>query len=105
MTYKKVEKQLLHIDALASVCEMFVSGSKKNGGYGCKSKSKDKQMPGCCYAFDCPLAYEADIEDLKDFDPILYDQYKNDEYGIHDWVVQYRELIKKSTGKVRYDRK
>lgn len=86
--YKTIKPVLEHIDNLAQSCGMFTT---KNGTYGCKSKWNHKQEPGCCYAFDCPLASVADLEDLKNHDAILYEQYKNGD-EITDWVVQYRKI-------------
>ena len=92
MGYKGVEKRLVSIYDLVQECGLFFSG-EENGGYGCKSKSQDKGYPGCCYAFDCPLAYEADKEDLKKYGK-GFDYYEEGE-----WVVQYRECSGKESGK------
>ncbi len=35
---------------------------------------------GRCFSFSCPIATEADLEDLKKFDSYLYDEWKNEEY-------------------------
>lgn len=96
MAYKRVKKYLETIDELTGYCGLFVPGSPNNGGYGCKSKSKRKQLRGCCYSFDCPLATEADLEDLKELNPILYDQYKDDDGDIEcgGWVVVHSEITK-----------
>jgi hypothetical protein len=67
------------------------------GGSCCSSKSKDKQEPGCCYSWDCPLAHSANIEDLKEHDPILYEEYKDTvgaEEECGDWLIQYRECVR-----------
>ena len=88
MGYRNVKRVLISIYELSEDCGLFFSGNENNG-YGCKSKSKDKAYPGCCYAFDCPLAFEADIEDLKKYDAGMYEEYKNS--SVKDWVVQYRE--------------
>jgi len=96
MAYKRVKKYLETIDELTEYCGLFVRGSKNNGGYGCKSKSKRKQEPGCCYSFDCPLVTEADLEDLEQSSPILYEQYKDDEHNVESsgWVIVHSEIIK-----------
>ncbi len=93
MAYVKMPHQLIHIDSLAQECGLFTSKTNQNGGYGCKSRSKEKQEPGCCYVFDCPLAHPADIEDLREYDNDLYEQYKNGD-EITDWVIQHSELPK-----------
>jgi hypothetical protein len=91
MAYKKIERQLVSINDLCGICGLFTNQTDKNGGYGCKSKSKDKQELGCCYAWDCPLAYVADLEDFKKYNKDLYNEYTEDENC--DWVVQYREIL------------
>lgn len=101
MSYKVIEPVLTTIDDLSTECGLFHTGPNvKNGGYGCASRSKDKQEPGCCFAFDCPLAHQADLEDLKKHDDVLYEQYKDEpgaDESCGDWVVQYRKCAVKST--------
>lgn len=46
MAYKKIKPVLIDIDDLANKCGLFVVASELNGGYGCKSKSKEKQEDG-----------------------------------------------------------
>ncbi|OMG52509.1 hypothetical protein BJN45_14550 [Azonexus hydrophilus] len=53
-----------------------------NNGYGCRSKSKDKEHPGCCYISDCPLGYEMDADDPQ----------WDDCYSPGYWVLQVREI-------------
>ena len=36
---------------------------------------------GRCYSFSCPLANECDLEDLKNHDTSLYENWKDEEYG------------------------
>ena len=88
---------MVHIDNLMQDCGLFNGNTDLNNGYGCKSKSKDKQEPGACFAFDCPLAWEADLEDMKKYDQHLYDEYKEETYDPIDvgagWVVQFREVV------------
>lgn len=98
MGYRNIEPVLLSIFSLAKECGLFFSG-EENGGYCCNSRSKTKSDPGCCYAFDCPLASEANLEDLKKHDEGLYKEYKEhydknnipDHISTGEWVVQYRE--------------
>ena len=63
MAYKRITDRLIDINVLAEECGLFFIADI-NGGYGCRSRSKNKQMPGACYAFDCPLAVEADEQDI-----------------------------------------
>lgn len=46
---------------------------------------------GKCYSFACPIAYPAHIDDLKELDNYLYEEYKNDtdsEGNIEsDWMI------------------
>lgn len=41
--------------------------------FGCK-------LQGKCYSFSCPLANQCDLEDLKEYAPDLYDDWKYEEY-------------------------
>ena len=63
MEYRNIEPQAIYIDTLTAECGLFTSKTDLNNGYGCRSKSKDKEHPGCCYTFDCPLGYEMVDED------------------------------------------
>ena len=87
--YKKITPCLIHIDDLARHCGLFCD-SELNNGYGCNSKSKEKAEPGQCFAWDCPIAYEADKKDFKKFDAVLYAEYKDNDQD-SGWVVQYRQ--------------
>lgn len=62
--YKKIEPVLTNIDELAKNCGLFVYSENLNGGYGCRSKSKEKDELGCCFDFDCPLACSVDLAEL-----------------------------------------
>lgn len=104
MGYRNLEKPVLrHIDGLTSDCGLFTSATELNNGYGCMSKSKQKTSPGCCYDFDCPLAWTADLEDMKEYgeDDSVYLEWKEhfketghgpEESGA-DYVVQFREVV------------
>ena len=99
MGYRNIKPRLIHIDELLSICGLFHSPDEGegwiNGGHACKSKSKHKQMFGECFSCACPLAWEADLEDFKEHDQHLYEEYKDETYEPADvgagWVVQYRE--------------
>jgi hypothetical protein len=61
--------------------------------FGCK-------IAGRCFSFSCPVAWQADLEDLKEYDQELYEQYKDEEYGPHEigadlMVISDPELISK----------
>ena len=60
MGYRKVTPYRESIFTLSQYCGLFNPDTDLNNGYGCRSTSKDKQEPGCCYAWDCPLASETD---------------------------------------------
>lgn len=96
MSYKNISPVLRTILDLATDCGLFTRDTELNNGYGCLSASKQKSEPGCCFNFDCPLAYTAGLDDLKQYDSDLYEEYK-DEPGSDDecgeWVIQYRECL------------
>lgn len=53
--------------------------------------NQDKRMKkfGCtyagrCFSFSCPLAPEADLQDLKEYDTDLYNEWKDEEYDPSD---------------------
>jgi len=96
--YKALKEPIIiHVNDLAMECGLFTSETELNGGYGCLSKSKQKDEPGKCYAWDCPLGYEADLEDLKNHALDLYDQWKEDEYDPSEaganLVLQTQEIV------------
>ena len=97
MGYKKIEPNLIPIETLIKGCGLFNEDIDSNDGAGCLSKSKNKQHPGRCSTFDCPLAYEANLEDMKEYDKDLYEEYKQEEFDPIEmgagWMVQYREVV------------
>ena len=55
---------------------------------------------GKCYSFSCPLASECNLEDLKEYDQDLYNEWKDADYdpsysGADLMLVTDKELIKK----------
>lgn len=43
-------------------------------------KSIGVDMQGKCYSFSCPVAHEADLQDMKILDKSLYEEFKDEEY-------------------------
>lgn len=101
MGYRNIEPYLEHIDNLAQDCGLFFIG-EENGGHCCKSKSKLKDEEGRCYAFACPLAVEADLEDMKKYDEDVYREWKEheDKTGHSPegsgagYVIVYKEILR-----------
>ncbi len=104
MGYKSIEPVMVHIDTLCQECGLFKPNSELNGGYGCLSRSKEKDEPGKCYDFDCPLAYPASLDDMKKHDSRIHEEWEeymrkfnnenNDPSDVgSDWVVQFRECV------------
>ncbi len=109
MGYRNISEVLIHLDELCRTCSLFTSDIDFNGGYGCKSRSTEKQGEPSCHTFNCPLAYPAHLPDLKRHDPDLYEEHKEDfakqlsegedeenccpssSYG-SNWMVQWREV-------------
>ncbi len=99
--FKKIEPKLLQLDSVSDECGFFCDTDGLNNGYGCSFpddwEGYEKQEPGCCFGFDCPVANEADLDDLKKFDSDLYHEYKDAKYGPiecgSDWMVMYREAV------------
>lgn len=91
-------KKLIHLDDLIKRCGYFGetkyrNGHLKNNGYGCKHRG-NKDEPGKCFAWDCPVAINADYEDLLELDPELAKEYKEEqkEHGFieSEWMVVWR---------------
>lgn len=97
---KEVDEELVHIDDFPNQCGFFTCDTDENGGYGCTFPEKcgdfSKQHPGCCYGWDCPFTFEADLEDLKKHDTYLYKEYKDEEYGPNEsgsgWLIKWCEV-------------
>jgi len=96
MGYRNIKPVLTNIWELSGCCGLFTGDTSLNNGYGCKSRSKEKDEVGCCYMWDCPLAYSASLEDLKKHDTYLYKEYldSGDDPEQSDWMIQYREVQK-----------
>ena len=73
---KEQTRAFMPINDFANICGFFYNamfdGSCKacpNNGYNCKHPecSEAKDGIGCCFAWGCPLGWEADEEDCKEF--------------------------------------
>ena len=95
MGYRKIKPVMVHIDTIAEECGLFKDTQEKP--YSCMSRSKTIREHGVCAAYNCPLAWEADLEDMKKYDKHLYEEYKQEEYDPCEmgagWMVQYREVV------------
>jgi hypothetical protein len=83
--------KILHLNDLASFCGYFESETGINNGYGCthpeneiQEEYEDGKKMGKCYSFSCPIASEADLEDLKTHDKGLYEIWKDEGYDPSD---------------------
>jgi len=90
--------ELIQIDELLEKCGYsYNSETNINNGYNCKHPDQeefemvDNEKIGKCFAWSCPLAPKADLQDLKELDSNLFDEYKEsaDDQGCieSDWVV------------------
>lgn len=86
MGYKNTtENLIIHIDVLREDCGLSFIG-EENNGYCCRSRSNGKSEPGCCHVFDCPLAFEAQEEDIKEYGD-------GEDVTERGYVVQYRRVL------------
>jgi len=93
MILKKIKERLIELDELRKVCGFFTSDTDEPEG--CLFPNK-KNVPGCCFLKDCPLAWDATLDDFKQYCPALYDKYQKECYGADDcgggFIIQWREL-------------
>jgi hypothetical protein len=96
-------KKLIHLDDLTQRCGYFAvtknrDGSWKNNGYGCTHRG-NKESPGACYSCSCPVACNADYENLRELDPELAKEYEEEqkEHGFIEsqWMIVYRKYYLK----------
>lgn len=69
-------RAIISINSLANMCGYFYNSEAEgdcafcpNNGYNCKHpecQTKEEGI-GCCYAWGCPLGWEADEEDCGEF--------------------------------------
>ncbi len=97
MGYRKIEPRIVHIDELSNECGLSSDTVHPDNPYGCCSRSKLKEEPLRCFAFDCPLGPEADLEDMKSYDWELWEQWKDSRHGPiesgAEYVLQCREVV------------
>jgi len=90
MKYRKIKPILIHIDSLMTECGAFRDTMEEP--YCCGSRG-----PQSCFTFGCPVAHEATLEDLKDHDMDLYEEYEAEGYDPSEvgagWMVQYRKIV------------
>jgi hypothetical protein len=92
-------RRLIMIDELTSICGYYNGSVSVNNGYGCDHpECEDTEFDdeagkeqGRCFTFSCPIAWQADLEDLQELDPGLAEEYKNDALPDgtidSDWMV------------------
>ena len=95
MGYKNIKPVLTNIGELSASCGLFTGDTPLNNGYGCKSRSKDKEEAGKCFAWACPLGYTTSLDDLKKHDTHLYNEYQNsgDDPEQSEWMIQHRAVV------------
>lgn len=89
--------KILHIDELTDICGYFTTETTVNNCYGCTHPDQEEtdidfrtgKEHGKCYSWACPLANEADLEDMKQLDPQLYNEWKGEEYCPTEMGAQY----------------
>jgi len=95
---KKPEPKLIYLDDLIKRCGYFNANTQLNNGYGCKHRG-NKDEPGKCFSFCCPVAVNADYEDLLKLDPELAKEYEESEKECGfiecDWMVVYKAMYLK----------
>ena len=119
-----MRKIIVELDSLMSVCGYGTSQTDANNGYGCnhpdqeefemlyedkdgythrgyeEDETKKETRQGKCYSWSCPLAHECDLQDLKENDAELYEEWKDSEYepneaGAQLMLICNEDLIKK----------
>ena len=108
--------RLIYLDDLVKRCGYSGTtknrdGSEKNNGYGCTHRG-NKDYPGECHGFCCPVAVEASYNELLELDQDLAKEYeyKTHEYCFdpdvsldNEWMVVWRKYyIKKIFGEVSH---
>lgn len=89
--------KIIHIDEMVEICGFFTTETTVNNGYGCKHPNQEEtdvdfrtdKKHGKCYCWSCPLANEADLQDMKKLDQELYDDWKDEEYDPTEMGGEY----------------
>ncbi len=89
--------KIIHLDELVDICGYFTSNTSVNNGYGCKHKDQEEidtcsyinKPHGKCYSWSCPLANEADLQDMKNHNMDLYNDWKDEKYDPSEMGGQY----------------
>lgn len=105
MGYRNIKPILAELESFRYQCGLYDLDSEED--WVCKSKNRTKEQ-GVCLSFECPLASEAGLDDLKKHDKALYEEHKKNfkkeleagqpeeecvpsaDYGSH-WMIQYRQ--------------
>lgn len=96
-------KKLIHLDDLVRRCGYFANtrdrtGRVKNNGYGCTHRG-NKEEPGECHSYCCPVACETNYKDMAELDPDLAEEYKEEQekHGSIQcqWMVVWRPMYLK----------
>jgi hypothetical protein len=86
-------QEIIHIDELTQVCGFFTNETTVNNHYGCTHPKQEEKgdicdITGCehgkCMSYSCPLGHAADLEDLKNLNTELYEDWKNEEHDPAD---------------------
>jgi len=85
-------RKIIHIDELTDICGFFNSETRVNNCYGCNHPDQESSdidedtglRQGKCYSFSCPVATEADLQDLKELDAERYEEWKDEPYDPSD---------------------
>lgn len=92
-------KRIFEVNELANVCGYFYNAVIEknfccNNGYNCKHEKQEEvsineetgERIGMCYAWSCPLGYEADKEDFKNPN-IDKNGYSQDDFEEMKYIV------------------
>lgn len=115
---KPMKTKIVHIDTLNEYCGSFTSQTDANSGYGCNhpeckdsemlwkdehgythrgyedDPSRPKTKQGKCYDYSCPLACRCDVQDLKEHQSDMLEDYKDeDDADVADYVVCFDEEV------------
>lgn len=92
-----MRNRIIGLEEMTAICGFFTTDTTVNNAYGCKHPEQEEtdedfrtgKEHGKCYSFCCPLAYEANLEDMKELDKELYDDWKDEEYDPSEMGGEY----------------